>query len=209
MTKRATKIPDAELVKRLTTDVRIQEALYNEWYNYFETHYRGVFFNIDNNKDVLIHDAFMTLYKKVESGAIYADDCVRSADGKPFSCRLTTFMMKIAINKNRELVRSDEHLESLDDVNARPVVEEAAEYPFSDEPDELLIREIVASTIADMSERCRQVLTLFYYKQKNLDEILDIMPSFESKDALKTHKHKCMTRLKEIALDIYNSYLNS
>lgn len=76
MTKRATKIPDAELVKRLTTDVRIQEALYNEWYNYFETHYRGVFFNIDNNKDVLIHDTFMTLYKKVESGAIYADDCV-------------------------------------------------------------------------------------------------------------------------------------
>ena len=59
-----------------------------------------------------------------------------------------------------------------------------------------------------MSERCREILTKFYYEEKNLDRILIEIPSITTKEALKTRKHKCMTTLKETAYSMYKNYLN-
>ena len=41
------------------------------------------------------------------------------------------------------------------------------------------------------------ILTLFYYEEKDYDEMLVIMPTFKSKDALKTAKYKCLKRLRD------------
>lgn len=54
---------------------------------------------------------------------------------------------------------------------------------------------VVARRIANMKGNCKKILTLFYFFERGYDEILDIMPNYESKDALKTAKYKCLKNL--------------
>lgn len=63
--------------------------------------------------------------------------------------------------------------------------------------DDKEIRElaVVANRIAKMKGNCKKILTLFYYLERNYDEIMEIMPNFESKKALKTAKYKCLKNL--------------
>ena len=58
-----------------------------------------------------------------------------------------------------------------------------------------------------MPERCYEILTKFYYEEKDLDSILKEIPSIESKNALKTKKHKCMENLREGARETYERFL--
>jgi len=59
-----------------------------------------------------------------------------------------------------------------------------------------LREEIVAQCVDTLPPGCRTILTAFYYEDKNLDEILTSSEGFNSKDALKTRKYKCMQSLK-------------
>ena len=59
--------------------------------------------------------------------------------------------------------------------------------------------EVVSNCISKMPKRCNQILTMFYYEEKTLDEIMTEMPELESKNALKTRKYKCMEELRKTA----------
>jgi hypothetical protein len=69
--------------------------------------------------------------------------------------------------------------------------------------------DIIADVISQMSPRCNEILTKFYYEEKDLDTILSEIPTIENKNALKTKKYKCMEALRNSAQNIYNKYLNS
>ena len=69
--------------------------------------------------------------------------------------------------------------------------------------------DIIADVISHMSERCCEILSKFYYEEKDLDTILFEIPTIGSKNALKTKKHKCMELLRNSAKNIYCNYLNS
>ena len=55
---------------------------------------------------------------------------------------------------------------------------------------------VVARRIAKMKGNCKKILSLFYYFERSYDEIMKIMPNFESKKALKTAKYRCLKNLK-------------
>lgn len=69
--------------------------------------------------------------------------------------------------------------------------------------------DIIADVISHMSERCCEILSKFYYEEKDLDTILLEIPTIDSKNALKTKKHKCMESLRTSAKNIYHNYLNT
>ena len=77
-----------------------------------------------------------------------------------------------------------------------------------DSDDETML-EIIADCISKMSKQCNQILTMFYYEEKTLDDIMTELSTFESKNALKTRKYKCMEELRKSAKSIYRRYLNS
>ena len=54
---------------------------------------------------------------------------------------------------------------------------------------------VVAYRIAKMKGNCKKILTLFYYLERDYDEIMEIMPNFESRNALRTAKYKCLKNL--------------
>ena len=215
------KYSDADYVRGIVKgEESLQKMLYNEWCDYFETKSYNLFFNISKeDKEDARQDAFWTLFSKVKNGAIYEkDEKVMGRNGKPFSCNLMTYLMAVAVNMKRELVRKESKLKYWDDIFASAEVQTAisssGEFMVTSEEQAML--EIIANSIAAMSKtslRCYEILSMFYYKEKSLDEILDFYAQgdggIKSKDALKTRKNKCMKTLREMANEQYGKYLNS
>lgn len=192
-------------------DPAMERALYNHCMQYFDENYRGVFFVEDNHKMEIFQEAFITLWEKIEKRKIYVEEGVlKGKDGLPLSGKLTTYFMSIAKFKYMEWAR-DHHIgQDIETIEKEQRAKDAEIYKemLYDKGENDMI-EIIADCISHMSERCNQILTMFYYEQKTLDDIMIELPTFESKNALKTAKYKCMENLRKSAQEIYHRYVNA
>ena len=186
----------------------IENALNLHCKKYFDLNYKGVFFAGSDMKDEIFQESFITLWEIIENRIIYAEDGeLKGKGGKPFNGQLTTFFMSIAKFKYLELVRKNsrynefgnDELESIKDI-----------WDFLDNvPEDNIKYEILSYCISQMPKGCNRILTMFYYEEKNLDSIMIEIPTYKSKNALKTAKHKCMENLRNSANAIYNRYINA
>ena len=62
--------------------------------------------------------------------------------------------------------------------------------------DNLLTNQLIAA-FSKLGQQCQEVLRLFYYEEKKLDEIAVIL-NYSNKDVLKSQKSRCLKKLKEI-----------
>ena len=117
-----------------------------------------------------------------------------------------TYMMSIAKLKYLELVRQEgkeSPFATIEERNARLVYDPEEQKDWLHDDERMGKLEAISDCIAVMSERCRQILTLFYVEDKKLDEVLLLLPTFTSKDALKTAKNKCLAKLKSSSKELY------
>ncbi|MBA5630401.1 RNA polymerase sigma factor [Moheibacter lacus] len=63
------------------------------------------------------------------------------------------------------------------------------------EPDENV--NLLRDNLKKLGGQCQQILTLFYYEEKKLDHITEIM-KYENKDVAKSQKARCLKKLKEL-----------
>ena len=192
----------------------LERALYNYCKQYFDENYRGVFFMDDSYKMEIFQESFIKLWENIESKKIYVENGVlKGKDRKPFTSSLTTYFMGIARLKYLEWARENIRVYNPDDIEKienKPGAnnDESSFDMLYDRGDNIML-DIIADCIAHMSERCSQILTMFYYQEKNLDVILmELQDAYTSKDALKTEKYKCMEKLRKSATEIYNRYLH-
>lgn len=195
-------------------DSRIQLELYAYCSKYFWANYRGVFFADEESATEIFQNTFVAFWENIERRKIYVSgDRVMGKNGEPLSGSILTYFMGIARIKYLEWVREHPSYADPDTEMGRKIREEgfdAQEYiSMLYDPEENTMLDIVADVISHMSERCREILSKFYYEEKDLDAILLEIPTIDSKNALKTKKHKCMEALRESARDIYHRYLNS
>lgn len=148
----------------------------------------------------------------------------KKGEDNPMTARLHTFVLDIAKYTYKEWVRSGNKVSLLDDVfacgskeseersweekistadtvweNTENIVTGESDYfeqAISSEDQRGLIQEIVRESIMKLSEACREILTMFYYEELTLDEILIRRGENTSKDGLKTGKYKCMKRFE-------------
>lgn len=186
----------------------VTEALYHHCRSYFYQNYGALFFVQDADLEDIFENTFITLWQNIEHRKIYAEDGeLKGCHGEPFVGTLTTYLMGIAALKYKEWVRSnvryvnaeDMHLEG--ELNTLMVTEEWID-------DSNPMWEVTAECVANLSERCHEILTLFYDREMTLDEILVQLPSFTSKDALKTAKNKCLNKLREATKNLYAQKIN-
>lgn len=191
-------------------DPIMERALHYHCKRYFDENYKGVFFVGNEYKDEIFQEAFIKLWENIANKKIYAEDGVlKGKGGEAFSGKLTTYFMSIARfkylewerNRRKTLIHSD------DDKAWKKLDKDSYKEYLYGEDDESFIN-IIADCISHMSERCNQILTMFYYEEKTLDEIMIELPTFASKNALKTAKYKCMENLRKSAQEIYHRYLN-
>lgn len=157
-----------------------------------------------------------------EDGTVWRTD--RTGTDRPMTSRLHTFLMDIAKNVYRVWLRNEKE-DLLDDVfpcsgasaddehsyidkvstedtawdNTENVVTGESDYfeqALSISDQRGLMQEIVQVAIMRLSETCRDILTMFYYEEMSLDEILLRRGENTSKDGLKTGKYKCMKRFE-------------
>lgn len=192
-------------------DPIMERALFNHCKQYFDEHYKGVFFVGNDKKNDIFQESFTQFWKIIINRRIYIKDGeVLANGGKPLASKLTTFFMGIAKLKYLEWTRQKSAI-SYDDPEVykreKMDMENLKDMMYDKEEERML--EIISECISKMAARCNQILTLFYCKKKTLDDIMNELPSFGSKDALKTAKYKCMEHLRESARSMRQLDLNS
>lgn len=201
-TRRKPQKTDVEVVKGLQSrDRKTEDWFYESARRYFDSSFDEVFFDKDSRQEIF-QRAFIKLWTEITDGRIMAenDKLVRQQQNGqyvPMTCALNTFMMAFAKTEFRELTRSTKESyfdELFDDADEADVIETS----FDKEEDiDTLKDRIVDECIQQMPPRCVEILTLFYYEGKSLDEILALRKENTSKDGLKTGKNKCMNTLRD------------
>ena len=191
-------------------DPKMGTALYEVCLNYFKEYFHPITYVNDYDRDDIFQNSLETLLGKIEKRKIYAEDGeLKGKDGKPFTGSLTTYFMGIAYLKYKEFFRVPPigFAVDIDTGKTHQLVNDAGLYRdilYDDEENVTL--SIIADCISKMSERCSQILSLFYYEKKNYDEILEIIPTYKSKNALKTEKNRCLNTLRDSVKTIYNNF---
>jgi len=186
----------------------MERALHYHCKKYFDTYFKGMFFVGDENKNDIFQEAFITLWEKIMNKKIYVEDSkLKGKNGSDFSGKLTTFFMSIARLKYLEWTREKQYLYSNEEKESCTKVQDLEQFKtilYDHEDDTML--EIIADCVSKMSKQCCSILTKFYYENKTLNDIIQEMATFKSKDALKTRKNKCMETLRTSAKSIYDRY---
>ncbi len=173
-----------------------------------------MFFAKDEDAAEIFQNTFVAFWENIEKRKIYEEDgIVKGKNNEPLSGSILTYFMGIARIKYLEWSRehpsySDPETEMGRKVNEKEFDIQQYTNMLYDSSDNVML-DIIAEIISHMSPRCNEILTKFYYEQKDLDSIMLEIPSIESKDALKTKKYKCLETLRKKALEIYNKNLNS
>ncbi len=201
---------DAEVVEGLQgRDAYIEEWFYGAAKRYFNGCFNELFFDKDMKQEIF-QNAFIKLWTEIENGRIRVMNgrvsrLQRGGGYLPMTCSLNTFMMAFAKTEYRELLRNVRE-EGCDDFFDAVQYDALADVWDADDCDvEELKNQIVDECINQLSPSCIDILTLFYYQGKSLDEILEIRSDKNtSKDGLKSAKNKCMSTLRERVLKAYN-----
>lgn len=206
---------EARLVAGMyNNDKKVQSELYAYCSKYYWANYRAIFFAEGDSATEIFQNTFIALWENIERGKIYErNGRVMGKNDEPLSGSILTYFMGIARIKYLEWTRQHpvyadpetemEHKIKEDGFNAQQYINML----YDSEDSKML--DIISDVISHMSDRCSEILSKFYYEEKNLDTILLEIPTFDSKNALKTKKHKCMETLRTSAQNIYRNYLNS
>lgn len=206
------KMSDTEVVDGLQRqDRRTEEWFYHAAQSYFNAHFNTIFFDKDRKQEIF-QTAFMKIWMEIRDKKIqvHGDAMVRqqrNGEYKTMTCSLTTFLIAYARTEYRELVRNtreDYYDELFEDSESMSEVSVA----FQDEEDiEEQKNRIVDECIQMLPPRCTEVLTLFYYEGRSLDEIMAIRGDKNtSKNGLKSAKNKCMNTLRERITEEFRRY---
>lgn len=186
----------------------MERKFYDYCVRYFHQSKGTVFHDAPDASDDFFHEAFIQIWTEIQNGRIYTVDKVifrKKADGKAekMTAKLTSFMMTIVRN---QYMKTKRHI-SVDIDNAGKAdlmkIEELLNF---DDADKEIKHRVVDDCISDLPSRCKEILTLFYFKKKSLDEILTIRKDNSSKDGLKTAKSKCMRQLEGRIVDNFKKY---
>lgn len=194
------KLTDIDIIMGLQNhNPKVEKYFFDTTYQYFDNHFSQFFFDADSKQEIF-QTALIKLWTEIENKTIRViNDKVyrrqKSGDYCEMSASLTTFMMAFAKNEFRELLRkrTDDNFEDI--ANSSNGALEPID-DISDETEDKL--QIIDECILSMSPNCIQIITLFYYQKKSLDEIMELRgEQNSSKDGLKTAKNKCMVTLRK------------
>lgn len=191
---------------------RAQYKLYKYCADYYYEKYRALFSAPAAAAEEIFQNSFIKLWENIEARKIYAEgSVVRNKDGVKLNCSILTYFMGIARLKYMEWVKQyplsiDLNTEMGRLIKNKGFDEEKYLDELYGESDNIQL-DIIGDLIPNLSPRCYEIISKYYYEGKNLDRIIKEIPSIESKNALKTKKHKCMENLRLLANETYNRYL--
>lgn len=187
-------------------DSKVERALHKLCRKYYDDNFHKPEVGEEGRKDIF-QSSLLALWENIRNRRAYVENGeLKGRDGLPFTSSLTTYFMGIVNNKYLEWLRKNPIV---------PVVGPKKEKIPEDYNEEEIVRDflyddatitklkVISNRINHMAKQCNKILTLFYYEEKDYDEMLLLMPTFKSKDALKTAKYKCLKRLRDSVIGTY------
>lgn len=191
---------DIQIVEAYQTgDKRIQQFWYDKCRSQFgkgTSNYGGL---TEYDRDDLFQDSFIILWEKMESHQIYTRDgwihvICRNGDG--IISDMLGYFMRIVKNKYLEMLHSGKYAIPINEVVTSSNDDSFGEIYWDEDPDVEKDR-IVSQCLLSLPKSCIEILTMFYYEKKSLEQILEERPENNSYDGLKSRKSKCMTNLRK------------
>lgn len=182
-----------------TGDKKIQQFWYDKCRSQFgkgTSNYGGL---TDYDRDDLFQDSFIILWEKMESHQIYILDGtvhVTTKKGDSIIPDMLGYFMRIVKNKYLEMFHSGKYVIPINEVVASSNENFFEELYWDEDPDVEKDR-IVSQSLLSLPKSCLEILTMFYYEKKSLEQILEERPENTSYDGLKSRKSKCMINLKK------------
>lgn len=186
----------------------MERHFYNYCRRYYEETARKIFADDNVSHEDFFQDAFVQVWTEIQNGRIHLVDGVIyrvHSDGKDekMTSMLKSFLITIVRN---QYAKSKRHITvNMDKVGKEDMIK-IEDFLGYDSADKELKQQVVDDCVADLPARCKEILTLFYFKKKSLDEILRIRQENSTKDGLKTAKSKCMRQLKGRVIDSFRKY---
>ena len=128
----------------------------------------------------IYHDAFMELYDKVRAGQLTE----LTSGVETYLCGIGKYKALKYLRKKRSLQETELTVDEPDE-----------QEDIFDMQDDNRKREIGLKLFAEMDKRCKELLTLYYYLQKDMQEIAVEM-NFKNEDSAKSGKLKCLRKIK-------------
>ena len=126
-------------------------------------------------------DAVIALIENAKKGSI--DDLKSS---------LSTYLFGIGKFMIYKKLKKEKRIISLEDSEFPEVAFET----YNEDEVNLQVR-LLQKGLEKLGEQCQKVLQLFYYEEKKLDEIQQLL-NYTNKDVLKSQKSRCLKQLKDI-----------
>lgn len=197
---------DIQIVEAYQTgDKKIQQFWYDKCRSQFgkgTSNYGGL---TDYDRDDLFQDSFIILWEKMESHQIYILNGSIHVSSKKGDCEIPDmlgYFMRIVKNKYLEMFYGGKYVMSLNDVVTSSNEDFFAELYWDEDPDVEKDR-IVSQCLLSLPKSCLEILTMFYYEKKSLEQILEERPENNSYDGLKSRKSKCMINLKKRITELF------
>lgn len=197
---------DIQIVEAYQTgDKKIQQFWYDKCRSQFgkgTSNYGGL---TDYDRDDLFQDSFIILWEKMESHQIYILEGtihVSTKKGDSEIPDMLGYFMRIVKNKYLEMFHSGKYIMPLNDVVTSSNEDFFAEL-YWDEDQDVEKDRIVSQSLLSLPKSCLEILTMFYYEKKSLEQILEERPENNSYDGLKSRKSKCMTNLKKRIIESF------
>ena len=176
---------DKTALKDLQSDDRLKlKALYNQYRAEFLNFGRRYNLDQDTLSDVY-QEAFLALRKRAVQGKLDAID----SSMKTYLFGIGKFKIydEIKIKKREVPYENQLHL----------VGDEVPEIEIANEPQLTEKQVLMRKYLKQLGEKCRQVLTMFYYRGLNIKEIAE-EAGYGNENVVKAQKSRCLKTLRQL-----------
>ncbi len=175
---------DKNALKDLQSNDRLKlKALYNLYREEFLNFGRR--YNLDQGLLLDIYqDSFLALRKQALQGKLDTID----ASMKTYLFGITKYKIYDQLKRNKREVPYESNLHIVN--------EEILEIKIEEEPQLTERQLLLRKYLKELGEKCRQVLTLFYYRGLNIKEIVEYT-NYNNENVVKAQKSRCLKALRQ------------
>lgn len=170
-----------DLQKRLRADDKSAlEFVYNSYKKEFLNYAKQ--YNIDGNEALdIFQDAVIALYQKFTSQQVH----LTNSTVKTYLFGIGKHKIFDTLKLKKNYLKVEKEFEDYDEIKLE-----------NDSPN--YYQKQLSSLIENISESCRELLRLYYYRNLTINEIVE-QSHYKDANTVKSHKSRCMKRLKALA----------
>jgi RNA polymerase sigma factor (sigma-70 family) len=132
----------------------------------------------------LYHDVFLDFEKNVHNGAFQYKGVA-----------LSTYLIGVGKNKLHEMNRENKRRQKAMDQIVEQMARDQQATPAAVKEN---MWQRLERALQDIGEPCKTLLTLFYLEEKSYAEIVQLMPNYNSADAAKNQRRRCVLRMMDL-----------